>query len=122
MCTITLTNEKCCNSLQCPLFLSRFLERLIFVFSESSCVACECAVVRVKSAMVGAGLVPGCFLQDHSAGCVAQRLELSALGGAVGPHKPARTKRLAQQTQRAAHTPVLSGDHLHQVQCCTKQD
>lgn len=89
---------------------------LIFVVSESQSAACECAVVRVKAAMVGAGLVPGRFLQDHSDGCVAQQPELSALSGAMGPHKPAHTQSLTQQTQRAPHTSVLSGDHLHQVQ------
>lgn len=78
-------------------------------------------MVRVKAAMVGAGLVPGCFLQDHSAGCVTQWPELSAICGAVGPHKPAHTQPLTQQNQRAAHTPVLSGDHLHQVQYNKKQ-
>lgn len=95
--------------------------RLIFFLSESSSAACECAVVRVKAAMVGAGLVHGCFLQDNSAGCVSQRPELSALGGAVGPHKPAHTQPLTQQNQRAAHTTILSGDNLHQVQYNKKQ-
>lgn len=94
---------------------------LMFAFSESSSAACECAVVKVKAAMVGVGLVSGCFLQDHSAGCITQQSELSALSGAVGPHKPAHTQPLTQQTQRAAHTPILSGDHLHQVQYNTKQ-
>lgn len=79
-------------------------------------------MVPVKAAVVGAGLVPGCFFQDHSAGCVSQQPELSALGGAMGPHKPAHTQPLTQQTQRDSHTPVFSGDHLHQVQYNTKQD
>lgn len=87
----------------------------MFVLSVSSSAACECAVVRVKAAMAGVGLVSGCFLQDHSAGCVTQQPELSALRGAVGPHKPAHAQPVTQQTQGVAHTPVLSGDHLHQV-------
>lgn len=94
---------------------------LRFVLSASSSAACKCAVVRLKAAVVGAGLVPRCFVQDHSAGCVTQQPELSALGGAVGPYKSAHTQSLTQQTQRAAHTPILSGDHLHQVQYKTKQ-